>query len=202
MLTSVNTMSSQTRKYELKVRAENQRETRDRIARAAAELHEERGVARTTVAEIARRAGVSRLTVYNHFPDLESLLPACAAHYATLHPRPEFVEELATTDDAERVTAVLRRLYDWHRETDVLFRKTYSDRTSVPELDRFMATHVDPEQDELAGRIAESIGGGSAGQRALLRLAVDYWTWVRLDAEGLDDRVAAELMARAVLSAP
>ena len=52
-------MSTQTRKYELKARAESQRETRERITRAAAELHEEVGVARTTVAEIARRAGVS-----------------------------------------------------------------------------------------------------------------------------------------------
>ena len=52
-------MSTQTRKYELKARAESQRETRERIAEAAAELHEEIGVARTTVAEIARRAGVS-----------------------------------------------------------------------------------------------------------------------------------------------
>ena len=53
----MNTMSSETRKYELKARAESQRETRDRIARAAAELHDELGPARTTVAEIARRPG-------------------------------------------------------------------------------------------------------------------------------------------------
>ena len=41
----MNTVSSQTRKYELKARAESQRETRDTIAGAAAELHEELGVA-------------------------------------------------------------------------------------------------------------------------------------------------------------
>ena len=73
-------MSTETRKYELKARAESQRETRERITEAAAELHEEIGVARTTVAEIARRAGVQRLTVYNHFPELSDLLPACSAH--------------------------------------------------------------------------------------------------------------------------
>ena len=56
MVTSMNTMSTQIRKYELKARAESQRETRARIAQATAELHEEKGVARTTVAEIARRA--------------------------------------------------------------------------------------------------------------------------------------------------
>ena len=65
-------MSTQKRKYELKARAESQQATRDRIAAAAASLHEEVGIAQTTVADIARRAGVQRLTVYNHFPDLDS----------------------------------------------------------------------------------------------------------------------------------
>src|SRR3954451_798766 len=109
----MNTLSSETRKYELKARADSQRETRDRIARAAAELHEEKGVAQTTVAEIARRAGVTRLTVYNHFADLSELLPACAAHYATLHPDPELGPVLARTDPDERVQGVLARLYGW-----------------------------------------------------------------------------------------
>ena len=74
-------MSTQKRRYELKARAESQQATRARIAAAAAALHEEVGIAKTTVADIARRAGVQRLTVYNHFPDLNALLPACTAHW-------------------------------------------------------------------------------------------------------------------------
>ena len=103
------------------------------------------------------------------------------------------------------MTAVLHRLYGWHRETQPLFGKVYSDRQGMPEVDRFLTENVDTQQDKLAGRLAESLGSsaaGSAGQRALLRLAVDYWTWARLDSEGLDDRAAAEVMTRAVLSAP
>ena len=65
----MNAMSSESRKYELKARAEKQADTRRRIVEATSELHEEVGPARTTVAEIARRAGVQRLTVYNNFPN-------------------------------------------------------------------------------------------------------------------------------------
>src|SRR3954452_15547918 len=98
MLTWINTVSTQPRKYELKARAESQRETRDRISRAAAELHEEKDVAQTTVSEIARRAGVTRATVYNHFADLSELIPACAAHYGRLHPLPD-LDDLAALED-------------------------------------------------------------------------------------------------------
>ena len=88
-------MSTQKRKYELKARAESQQATRERIAGAASALHEEVGVGKTTVADIARRAGVQRLTVYNHFPDLDALLPACTAHYLRQHPRPDLAPAFA-----------------------------------------------------------------------------------------------------------
>ena len=67
-------MAEKKRKYEMKKRAELQRETRRRIVEATIELHRTRGPANTTISEIAQRAGVNRLTVYNHFPDITSLL--------------------------------------------------------------------------------------------------------------------------------
>ena len=147
-------MSTQTRKYELKARAEGQRETRERIAKATAELHEQKGVAHTTVAEIARSAGVTRLTVYNHFADLSELLPACAAHYERLHPTPDFDTVLAQADANERVRGVLTRLYVWYRETEPMYGKLFSDRTSVPELDRFLEQNADRMLAELADDLA------------------------------------------------
>src|ERR671915_2253605 len=198
----INTVSTQTRKYELKARAESQRETRDRIARATAELHEEKGVAHTTVAEIARRAGVTRLTVYNHFADLSELVPACSAHYMALHPPPDLDSILAMADPGERVRAALARLYGWYRETEPMFGKLFSDRAFVPELDRFMEQEVDRMQAELAEGLAAALGArGRRAKRlnALIRLALDFWTWRRLSREGLDDEAAAELMAAAVV---
>jgi len=189
------------RKYELKARAESQRETRDRIAKAAAELHEQKGVAHTTVAEVARRAGVSRLTVYNHFADLSELLPACAAHYERLHPTPDFGGLLTEADAVERVRGVLARLYAWYRETEPMYGKLFSDRASVPELDRFLQQNVDRLHADLADDLAGAFalrGRRADGLHALIRVALDFWTWRRLAREGLDDEAAADLMAAAV----
>ena len=197
----MNTMSTETRKYELKARAESQRETRDRIAAAAAELHEEVGVAATTVSDIARRAGVTRLTVYNHFADLSELIPACSAHYMERHPLPDLDETLAIDDPAERTRTALAQLYGWYRETEPMFGKLFSDRTSVPELDRFLASEFDRFQFGLASDLVRGSGArGRVGKRlhGLISVALDFWTWRRLSREGFDDRAAADLMAATI----
>src|SRR4051812_11153118 len=118
-------MSTQKRRYQLKARAEAQQATRGRIAAAAVALHEEVGVAKTTIADIARRAGVQRLTVYNHFPGLAELLPACTDHWLTEHPLPDFEPALVLEDPAERLRAVLVLLYGWYRETAPTQRRVY-----------------------------------------------------------------------------
>lgn len=197
----MNSMSTEIRKYELKARAEKQRETRERIAEVAVELHEEKGVARTTVSEIARRAGVTRLTVYNHFADLGELIPACAAHYGTRHPAPDLETLLEASKPEERDRIALEAIYGWYRETRPMFRKLFSDRVQVPELDRFMSEGIDTVQADLARSLVE--GHGQEGRaavevEAIIRLALDFWTWERLDRQGIDDKEAARIMAGAI----
>lgn len=48
----------------------------DRLLDAARECVLAVGVRRTTVTDVARRAGVSRMTLYRRYPDLESVLAA------------------------------------------------------------------------------------------------------------------------------
>ena len=169
------------RKYELKARAEQQAETRRRITEATVALHEEVGPARTTVAEVARRAGVSRVTVYSNFPEERELLAACQAHWMELHPLPAL-------DPSEPYEAVLRALYGWYSETARMAENVRRDRLSVPALDDLLRDTADARMAALA----EALGGG-----ALVALGLDFWTWRRLAAEGLSDSEAASLMARA-----
>src|ERR687884_1351338 len=99
----MNTMSTEKRTYELRARAERQAETRRRIAAATAELHQEVGPARTTIAEIARRAGVQRPTVYNNFPSERELFAACQAHFLAANPLPDLETALASGNRTARV---------------------------------------------------------------------------------------------------
>ena len=181
---------------QFEARAEAQQETRARIAAAASALHEEVGVGKTTVADIARRAGVQRLTVDNHFPDRAALLPACTEHWLAEHPQPDLGAAFALTDPADRLRAALAALYGWYRETAPMQRRVFGERASVPELDAWMARSTDPMLADLAGGLADGLD--RPGARALVALALDFWTWQRLDAEGLDDAAAAALMAGVV----
>ena len=136
---------------------------------------------------------MQRLTVYNHFPDLHALLPACTAHWLTEHPLPDLEPAFALADPAERLRAVLTAQYGWYRETAVMQRRVSGERATVPELDAWVARSSDPLLAALADRAAEGIDRPQA--RALVALALDFWTWDRLDREGLDDADAAALMA-------
>ena len=195
------TMSSEKRKYELRTRASRQEETRRRIAAATSELHEEVGPARTTVAEIARRAGVQRLTVYNNFPDERDLFRACQRHWLTRHPPPDLDSTLHGEPAPDRVLAVLRELYAWYRRTERMASNVRRDRELVPALDSLMSETTDVRMAGLVDALRSGLDEGSDGRelRAVLALALDFWTWRRLAIEGLDDEAAAVLMAETVL---
>ncbi len=199
-------MSSEKRRYELKARAESQAQTRERIVRATMELHQEVGPARTTVAEIARRAGVQRLTVYNHFPEEAELFGACQAHWMSLHPLPDLTAALAISDPSARVRAVLRAVYGWYRETETMAEKVQRDRGAVAALDELMHQSSDAGLAQIADALAGGFPARGRGRdaqrrRALAGLALDFWTWRRLVREGLDDAGAAQAMAEAVAGA-
>ena len=192
----MNAVSTETRKYELKARAESQRETRERIARASAELHEEKGVAHTTVTEIARRAGVTRLTVYNHFADLSELLPACAAHYEALHPQPDLGSVLGQADPDARVRDALARMYAWYRETEPMTANVLRDAQTLPALRPIIEGGLLRYLDQARQVLIEPIAAG--GRRrdrldAAARAAVDFHLWRAL--APLGDAEAAELAA-------
>jgi AcrR family transcriptional regulator len=192
-------MSTEKRPYRLKARGDQQQATRLRIIKATAALHDELGPARTTVSEIARRAGVQRLTVYNHFPNEVDLLDACGAHWMAEHPLPDMSAAIAEPDAAERLRRVLTALYGWYRENKTSTEHLQRDRLLMPALDQLMSIRMDQEMAFLADLLAAGFTGSDhrAEVRATVALALDFWSWRRLSREGMTDEAVATIMTAA-----
>jgi AcrR family transcriptional regulator len=191
-------VSSGKRGYHLKERARRQAETRRRIVEVTVALHSEIGPAATTVAEVARRAGVSRLTVYNHFPTDGDLFAACQQQFLAQNPVPDLMPALALDEPAERVHAVLTLLYPSFRRQAPMSAKVLRDREAMPALDALLTRTRDAAIAELTQALTSGFavtGAARVRLRAVIALALDFWTWQRLTQEGLSDRKAAKLMA-------
>ena len=191
------------RKYELKERAVKQAATRQRIVDATVALHGEVGPARTTISEVARRAGVGRVTVYNHFPDDESLLGACSQQFVDDNPPPDPGSWKSVKDPDARLRSALAELYDYYRDNEAMLGNVGRDAAIVPALAAVLERSGAAERQEamadalMAGRKLR--GKRERRSRAAIALAIAFPTWQRLTAEGgLKDGEAAKLMARAV----
>jgi AcrR family transcriptional regulator len=119
------------RPYELKRRAERQSETRQRIIDATIALHKVKGGS-ATISEIARDAGVGRVTVYRHFPDEETLYAACSSHYFARHPFPDIERWREIADAPARLREGLRESYAWHDENREMMTVALNETRELP----------------------------------------------------------------------
>jgi AcrR family transcriptional regulator len=187
------------RKYELKKRAESLGDTRRRIVEATVELHRTHGPAATQVSEIARRAGVQRVTVYNHFPDEHALLTACSLHWRALHPAPDPARWEAAADPGERLRLALGELYAWYRETEPMTANVLRDAEIVAALRPIVENGLGRYLEQVRTILAETFRArGRRRERieATVRAAVDFHVWRAL--APLGDREASHLAARLV----
>jgi len=185
-------------------RAQREEETRLRITEAAVELHRTEGPAHTAIADVARLAGVSRMTVYNHFPTDVDLFTACSTHWATRNPFPDPVRWAEIDDPPERLTRALAELYEWYGLKEDMLGKVFRDLSSVPALQEVMGGLWSAYVEELICVLAQGWpmrGAESKTLPAALRLVVDFNTWRILTESGLSPDRAAELAARLVMGA-
>jgi AcrR family transcriptional regulator len=183
------------RPYTLRKRAERRDETRERIAAAAAALHEELGPRNTTISAVAERAGVQRLTVYRHFPDERALFAACTGHWLERHPLPDPAMWSGLQDRPARVRAALQALYTYYRGTRRMWQPAYRDMDEVAALKapmRAVQRYLDSVRDGLLE------GGPSAARssrrtRGVLSHVLQFATWQSLAREGFGDGEMADM---------
>jgi AcrR family transcriptional regulator len=174
---------SNTRAYRMIKRAELVDQTKRDITAATARLHTTVGPANTTIAGIAEEAGVTRLTVYRHFPDLDVLFEACRAHWRAENPPPDPTVWMGVHTLQPRVTRALLDLYAWYREHAEELYPIYRDLDSSPASSQARTLGEVARLGDLL--VQGHIPYGRAGRltRALARHYVDYRTWRTLAIE-------------------
>ena len=190
--------SEMARRYEQRERARKHEQTRHRIVDALIELHETVGAAQTTVVEVARRAGVGRMTVYNHFPTEGEMVRACTSHWIALHPPPDVEAWKRIADPGERLARALAELYAYYRDTQAMWATAYRDARLVESLGEVMDTTWFALLARAVDVLAAGRGVRGARRRQLvgaLRLAIDFPTWHTLTDSGLGDGEAAAVAA-------
>jgi AcrR family transcriptional regulator len=192
-------ISKTTRPYRLQARAAAMDRTRARITKAAIDLHGSVGPAATTMTAVAANAGVTRATLYRHFPNEDALFAACSAEWLAANPRPDMAAWAAIADPGERLRAALRQLYAYNRATEQMRANLLRDIEVVPgQIAAAISALPTAMRDVL------EVGWPADGihlRRAALGHAVAFETWRSLVREGLDDREAAALMVRFVTNA-
>lgn len=194
--------SPKSRPYEMRRRAEQVGQTRQRIVEATVGLHGSVGPAATTIAAIADLAQVTRLTVYRHFPDETALFNACSAHWLSQQQPPEPSAWAQITDPAERLRAGLADLYRFYRVGAGMLAHIYRDFAVLPEAHQ---QRIKAQAGQYRDLLTAPFAGDPSQRRvigAVIGHAALFWTWHSLCVEhGLADDEAVEVMTSAVLSA-
>jgi len=189
------------RPYQMRDRAEQVSRTRRRIVEATVHLHTSIGLAATTVAAIAQQAGVTRLTVYRHFPDVEQLYAACKEHWLAQQVQPDVASWARTVDPADRLRLGLSDLYRFYRGGEAMLTNVDRDREILPEDVRRSNEGTDAHLRDVLLQPFAARGARRRRLKAVLGHAVKFATWRSLCVEQeLSDREAVETMTELALS--
>jgi AcrR family transcriptional regulator len=183
------------RRYQLKRRAQQQDETRQRIVDAAIELHQTIGPMATTMTDIAEQAGVGRVTVYRHFPDELTLARACSGKYREHNPPPDADAWSTIADPAERLRTALGEAYAHHRATERMMTRILADSRDHDVMAPYYAYWAH------AADVLVAPWRARGRRRRLLRAgiahAISFDTWRALVRDqGLSDDEAVEVAMR------
>lgn len=181
------------RAYQKSKRASDEQRTRNRIVDAAETLHGSLGPARTTISAVAAAAGVTRATVYRHFPDEESLFLACSSQWIARQELPNPDAWTADHQPLARLHAGLVDIYRYYRSGEAMLTLIHRDAEVVPP--RVKAVRVQAQDRWVQTLLAPFPRHGSKDVRAAVAHAAAFDTWRSLcRGQGLSDGSAADLM--------
>ncbi len=200
MVLEGNLSLKQRRSYRKTKRAEDEKQTRAQIVDAAEALHQTVGPARTSVSAIAARAGVTRATVYRHFPDDESMFIACSSQWLSRQRLPNPGAWTEPDDPLARLRLGLSDIYRYYRSGEQMLTLIHRDADTVPLA---VKAHRVKTQLQWIDALRRGFGRGRTKKlRAAIGHAVSFETWRSLCiTHGLSNRSAVELMVGLVHAA-
>lgn len=185
------------RAYTQRKRADAQAETRRRIVEAAIALHQDKGIAATSMRDIAEKAGVGTVTVYRHFGSEDEVVAACSGLYMDRNPLPDPEAWRGINDPEARLRRALAETYAYHRRTAPMFDSVLDEVRGGPVGEAYAAhwrQAASVLRDAWPSPMREDPALGAA-----LSLMLRFETWRALTVEGgLSDDEAAGLMLRLV----
>lgn len=185
--------STERRAYRKTKRAEDEMRTKARIVDAAEALHGTLGPARTSVSAIAERAGVTRATVYRHFPDDQSLFMACSTQWMSRQRLPDADAWTAHDDPFTRLHEGLADIYRYYRAGEQMITLVHRDAEAVPP--RVAAVRIAAERRWLGTLLQPFPSRRRETVRAAVTHAAAFPTWHSLCVDqGLSNGSAVDLM--------
>ncbi len=181
------------RPYRLGRRAEAATATRNRILEATLTLHDEKGITRTSVRDVAGRAGVSPATVLNHFPQMGGLIRACGQLSDNLFPMPTDAVLVGARGRLERIRLLAEALFAWWEQMASGWEHLQIDRRTLPDVDAWLKD-VDTRHRALVASACEAdVGHPSVPIGTAL---TSFGSWQSLRDSGLEVTQAAAHVAR------
>ena len=181
----------------MRQRAAGVEETRERILAATMALHAEKGIAATTQADVAARAGLSPATVYRHFPTQGDLVRFCGGRSWELLSPPAPEDAPGLFADLPDTAARLRRLADetcsLYTRGDLGIQRAREDRDRIPEINELM--RLAEASLEALARAALALEPPSEPRLRLVLALIDFGVWKSLREHGFPADAIPPLLA-------
>ena len=146
--------------------AEHRNNVRTKLYEALSRLMAEAGFDAVSLADIASTAGVGRTSVYNHFPDKESLLIGFIEHETASFLRDLRAALDVVDDPQEKLRVYVREQINLKRSYHLAPGPDLRSVVSRPTLNR-LREHVAQVEDVLRSILAEGIASGRLPQQDL-----------------------------------
>ena len=137
------------RKYTKTKRETASEAIRQRILESTLALHSQKGIFGTSWKDIAKHADVSLATVYNYFPSLDDLVPACGELMAAIAQPPSLADADTIFADAstveERIASLVKTLFDFYERGEPYLEIDHQERTleSVQEWEVYLKSLIE-----------------------------------------------------------